>query len=122
MVLQVTDTKALRKLKNSLDEARFAQVKGFMLALQDYDGIKAEALNDKGEMVSYIHVTSQVPYDCRSLLLLPRVKENANMVALLREIGELLDAHDLNAAKSVVKRVLEVPSAVQLMPLKGAKA
>jgi hypothetical protein len=123
-MLQVTEPKALRKLKSSLEEPRFAQVKGFMLALLEYEGVPAERTTVAGETVEtikYVHITSQVPYDCRSLLLLPRVKENANMVAILREVGELLDAHDLNAAKAVVKRVLEVPPAVMTMPTKGGR-
>jgi hypothetical protein len=95
-LMQVVDPVALRKLNMRLSEPRFAQVKGFLLAIDEYTG---RPINEMAE-------------DTRSLLTLPRVKENANLVAVLREIGEYLDVANLDAAKAVVKRVLNPPAPV----------
>jgi hypothetical protein len=94
-MMQVVDVKALRKLNQRVSELRFADVKSFLEAVKD---------------VSNLGMVKGVS----DLLLLPRVKENANMSAILEEIKVLLYAGDFYAASKVAERVLNPPAVVVL--------
>lgn len=84
----VKDAKALRKLKSRLEEPRYSDVKSFL-----------EAVRSVPQDVDYSRLVN--------LLTLRPVKENANMVSILQEIGVSVNARDFTAASAVAVRVLE---------------
>lgn len=106
-MMQITDAKSLRKLNARLSETRFAQQKGILLALLEFN---KETTYVTGDMVS----------DFKAILTMPRVKENQHMVAIFSEIVEYLEVANIDAAIKVADRVLNVPSVVQLGKPKGS--
>ena len=105
-VVQITDTKSLRKLNARLSESRFAQQKGILQALLEFDK-------------NTTHVTSDMVADFKGILTMPRVKENQHMVAIFSEIVAYLEVANIDAAIKVADRVLNIPTVVQLGKPRG---
>ena len=92
-MLQITNARTLRKLAKRIEE--IAEVKSFLLAMNP------EVHNNKTDMKIGLRTIEE------QLLIMKKVKENAQITALLQEIRANLAAGNFDGAKAVANRVLE---------------